>query len=31
MAANHIEDSHKLKIGQKLIVPIKPVKRKKAE
>jgi LysM repeat protein len=31
MAANHIEDSHKLKIGQKLIVPIKPAKKKKAE
>ncbi len=30
MAANHIEDPHKLKIGQKLIIPTKPAKTKKA-
>lgn len=31
MAANHIEDPHKLQIGQKLIIPSKPTKPKKAE
>jgi LysM repeat protein len=32
MAANHIDDPHKLKIGQKLIIPTKPVpKPKKSE
>jgi LysM repeat protein len=31
MAANHIEDPHKLRIGQKLIIPTKPTKTKKAE
>jgi LysM repeat protein len=31
MTANHIEDSHKLKIGQKLTIPTKPAKKKKAE
>jgi LysM repeat protein len=29
MAANHIEDPHKLKIGQKLIIPTKTAKPKK--
>ncbi|PYJ11099.1 MAG: hypothetical protein DMF06_03925 [Verrucomicrobia bacterium] len=27
MAANHIDDPHKLQIGQKLIVPVKPKKK----
>jgi LysM repeat protein len=31
IAINHIEDPHKLQIGQKLIVPAKPAKAKKAE
>ena len=31
MAANQIEDPHKLKIGQKLIIPNKPTKPKKAD
>jgi len=31
MAANHIDDPHKLQIGQKLIVPSKPTKPKKAD
>ena len=31
MAANHIDDPHKLKIGQKLIIPSKMNKQKKAE
>jgi LysM repeat protein len=31
MAANHIEDPHKLQIGQKLIIPTKPTKPKKGE
>ncbi|MEY2499199.1 MAG: LysM domain [Verrucomicrobiota bacterium] len=31
MAANHIDDPHKLKIGQKLIIPTKPNKQKKAD
>jgi LysM repeat protein len=31
MAANHIDDPHKLQIGQKLIVPAKPAKSKKGE
>jgi LysM repeat protein len=31
MAANHIEDPHKLQIGQKLIIPTKPTKPKKAD
>ncbi len=30
MAANHIDDPHKLKIGQKLIIPTKPTKSKKS-
>lgn len=30
MAANHIENPHKLQIGQKLIIPNKPTKPKKA-
>jgi len=30
LAANHIEDARKLKIGQKLIIPAKPSKSKKA-
>ena len=29
LAVNHIENPHKLKIGQKLIIPAKPVKTKK--
>jgi LysM repeat protein len=29
MAANHIDDPHKLQIGQKLIIPTKPTKPKK--
>jgi len=29
MAANHIDDPHKLQIGQKLIVPAKPAKQRK--
>jgi LysM repeat protein len=31
MAANHIDDPHKLRIGQKLIIPVKPTKPKKAD
>ena len=31
MAANHIEDPHKLQIGQKLIIPTKPTKPKKGD
>jgi LysM repeat protein len=31
LAANKIEDPHKLKIGQKLIIPVKATKPKKAE
>jgi LysM repeat protein len=31
MAANHIDDPHKLQIGQKLIIPTKPTKSKKAD
>jgi 2',3'-cyclic-nucleotide 2'-phosphodiesterase/3'-nucleotidase len=31
MAANNIEDPHKLKIGQKLIIPNKPTKQKKPD
>jgi LysM repeat protein len=31
MAANHIEDPHKLQIGQKLIIPSKPTKPKKGD
>jgi LysM repeat protein len=31
MAANHISDPHKLQIGQKLIIPTKPTKPKKAD
>jgi LysM repeat protein len=31
MAANHIDDPHKLKIGQKLIIPTKPTKPKKGD
>ena len=31
MAANHIEDPHKLKIGQKLTIPAKPTKPKKGD
>jgi LysM repeat protein len=31
MAANHIDDPHKLKIGQKLIIPTKPKKLKKGD
>jgi LysM repeat protein len=31
MAANHIDDPHKLKIGQKLIIPAKPSKTKKGD
>jgi LysM repeat protein len=31
MAANHIDDPHKLQIGQKLIIPAKPTKPKKGE
>jgi LysM repeat protein len=31
MAANHIEDPHKLRIGQKLIIPTKPTKPKKGD
>lgn len=31
MAVNHIDDPHKLKIGQKLIIPIKSTKPKKGE
>ena len=30
LAANHIDDPRKLKIGQKLIIPIKSAKPKKA-
>lgn len=31
MAANHINDPHKLQIGQKLIIPAKPTKPKKGD
>ncbi len=31
MAANHIDDPHKLQIGQKLIIPSKPTKPKKGD
>jgi LysM repeat protein len=31
MAANHIDDPHKLQIGQKLIIPTKPTKPKKGD
>jgi LysM repeat protein len=31
MAANHIDDPHKLQIGQKLIIPAKPTKSKKGD
>jgi nucleoid-associated protein YgaU len=31
MAANHIDDPHKLRIGQKLIIPAKPTKPKKGD
>jgi LysM repeat protein len=31
LAANKIEDAHKLKIGQKLVIPAKPTKPKKSE
>ena len=31
MAANHIDDPHKLQIGQKLIIPAKPAKPKKGD
>jgi len=31
MTANHIEDPHKLQIGQKLIIPVKLTKPKKAD
>jgi LysM repeat protein len=31
MAANHIDDPHKLKIGQKLVIPAKPSKTKKGD
>ena len=31
LAANHIEDPHKLKIGQKLIIPSKAAKAKKGQ
>lgn len=31
MAANHIDDPHKLKIGQKLVIPIKSKKPKKGD
>jgi len=31
MAANHIDDPHKLKIGQKLVIPTKPKKPKKGD
>jgi LysM repeat protein len=31
MAANNIDDPHKLKVGQKLIVPTKPTKPKKGD
>jgi 2',3'-cyclic-nucleotide 2'-phosphodiesterase/3'-nucleotidase len=31
LAANKIEDPHKLKVGQKLIIPTKAAKPKKAE
>ena len=30
LAANHIDDPHKLKVGQKLIIPVKAAKSKKA-
>ena len=30
IAANHIDDPHKLKIGQKLIIPTKPARSKKS-
>ena len=31
MAVNHIDDPHKLKIGQKLIIPAKTTKPKKGD
>ena len=31
LAANHIDDPHKLQIGQKLIIPTKPTKPKKGD
>lgn len=31
LAVNKIEDPHKLRVGQKLIIPVKPTKPKKAE
>ena len=31
MAVNHIDDPHKLQIGQKLIIPAKPTKPKKGD
>jgi LysM repeat protein len=31
LAVNKIEDPHKLRVGQKLIIPVKPAKPKKAE
>jgi LysM repeat protein len=31
MAANHIDDPHKLQIGQKLVIPNKPTKPKKGD
>jgi nucleoid-associated protein YgaU len=31
LAVNHIDDPHKLQIGQKLIIPTKPTKPKKAD
>ncbi len=31
LAVNHIDDPHKLQIGQKLIIPAKPTKPKKSE
>ena len=31
MAANHIDDPHKLQIGQKLIIPTKPTRPKKGD
>jgi LysM repeat protein len=31
LAVNKIEDPHKLRVGQRLIIPVKPTKSKKAE
>ena len=31
LAVNHIDDPHKLQIGQKLIIPAKPIKPKKSD